>query len=248
MKVSIITATYNSENVIEDCLSSVFNQNYHNIESIVIDGNSSDQTISIVKKLKKNHHDIKILSESDSGIYDALNKGIALSEGEIIGFLHSDDILKSNRIIDEIVKMIKSKNLDGIYGNLHYVDKYDITKVIRNWKSSDFNHDLLKKGWMPPHPTLFLKKNVYDRHGYFNLSYSISADYDFILRIFKDTELKFGFLPKVITAMRIGGKSNRSLKNMITKTIEDYRVISNNSTGNIMTLLRKNISKIEQFF
>lgn len=248
MKVSVITATYNSAKSIESCLFSVLNQNYNDIEYVIIDGESSDQTLSILNKFAAEFNQIKIFSEKDSGIYDALNKGISLTSGDIIGFVHSDDFLESNNIIHEIVSMFKSDNLDGVYGDLQYVDKGNTQNVKRNWTSCKFNKSLLKKGWMPPHPTLFLKKEVYEKHGFFDLSYSISADYDFILRIFNDSELKFKYLPKVITKMRFGGVSNRSLKNIIKKSKEDYRAIISNNIGNFLTLIRKNFSKIKQLF
>ena len=248
MKVSIITATYNSAKSIESCLCSVLNQNYNDIEYLIIDGESNDQTLTTLNKFVTDFNQIRIFSEKDKGIYDALNKGINFASGDIIGFVHSDDFLESNNIIGDIVSMIKSENLDGVYGDLQYVDKNNTQIVIRNWKSSEFNKSLLKKGWMPPHPTLYLKKEVYENHGLFDLSYKISADYDFMLRVFNDSELKFGYLPKVITRMRVGGASNRSLKNIIRKTKEDYRAIKRNNIGNFTTLITKNTSKLKQFF
>ena len=248
MKVSIITATYNSAQSIKSCLDSVLNQNYIDFEQIIIDGKSNDNTLSIINKFSDNHNQIKIYSEEDKGIYDALNKGINLASGDIIGFVHSDDFLATNNIINEICSMMKSESLDGVYGDLQYVDEINTKKIIRNWKSCDFKPSLLKQGWMPPHPTLFLKKEVYEKHGLFDLSYKISADYDFILRIFKDSELKFGYLPKDITKMRVGGASNRSIKNIIQKTKEDFRAIRSNDIGNFLTLVKKNTSKFKQFF
>jgi len=179
--------------------------------------------------------------------YDAINKGISIATGDVIGFLHSDDLLASSSIILDLMTEMKSKKLDGIYGDLEYVDKEDTNKIIRYWKSCEFRYAILKQGWMPAHPTLFLKKQVYDKHGGFNTSYKIAADYDFMLRILKDNDLEYGYLPKVFTKMRVGGASNRSLKNIIQKTREDYRAISSNNIGGIITLLFKNISKINQF-
>ena len=248
MKVSVITATYNSLINIKTCIDSVINQGYSDIELIIIDGNSIDNTESLVKKYQQNYPFIELISEKDHGIYDALNKGINLASGDIIGFVHSDDFLDSNDILKDIVSMITFKGLDGVYGDLQYVDKFNTQKVIRNWKGCDFKPGLLKQGWMPPHPTLFLKKEVYEKYGLFDLSYRISADYDFMLRIFKDTELKFGYLPKVVTKMRVGGASNRSLKNIIRKSKEDYRAIRSNNIGNFLTLIKKNTSKLKQFF
>lgn len=248
MKVSIITASYNSEESIAGCLKSCLDQNYDNINYLIIDGNSNDKTLEIVKNHQKDYPFVKIVSEKDHGIYDALNKGINLASGDIIGFVHSDDFLASKDIINNIVSMINSQNLDGVYGDLLYVDRGNTRKIIRNWKSCDFKPGLLKQGWMPAHPTLFLKREVYEKHGLFDLSYRISADYDFMLRIFNDSELNFGYLPKVVTKMSVGGASNRSLKNIIKKSKEDYRAIRSNNVGNFLTLIKKNTSKLKQFF
>ena len=133
-------------------------------------------------------------------------------------------------------------NFDGVYGDLEYVDFDKTDKVIRNWKSCDFNDKLLKRGWMPAHPTFFLKRGVYDKHGGFNLNYSISSDYDFMIRVLNDNSLKFCYLPRVISKMRVGGSSNRSLKNILKKSREDYIIIKKNKVGNFITLVRKNLS------
>ena len=247
LKISIIVATYNSSKTIRSCLDSIFNQNYSSIEINLIDGKSSDNTLDIVKNYNRKIP-IKIISEEDNGIYDALNKGIYSSTGDIIGFVHSDDILASSTIFSEIIKKISLENFDGVYGDLQYVDFDKTDKVIRNWKSCDFNDKLLKKGWMPAHPTFFLKKAVYDKHGGFNLNYSISSDYDFMIRVLNDNSLKFCYLPRVISKMRVGGSSNRSLKNILKKSREDYIIIKKNKVGNFITLVRKNLLKINQYF
>ena len=143
---------------------------------------------------------------------------------------------------------MKSKGADGVYGDLQYVKRNYTSKIIRTWKSRSFYPEMIKKAWMPPHPTLFLRKEVFEKHGYFDTSYNISADYEFILRIFKDQFLKFEYLPKVITTMRLGGISNRSLKNILNKTLEDYRAMKKHQVGNIITLARKTFSKLDQYF
>ena len=247
MKVSIITATYNSAKYIASSLNSIFNQDYKDIECIIIDGDSKDQTISIIKTYQRKNLNITLVSEADNGIYDALNKGIKLATGDLIGFVHSDDNLASPHIISELVLAIKEKQAFGIYGDLQYVSQLDTSKLIRDWKSCVFSKSLLKKGWMPPHPTLFLKKEVYQKHGNFNQNYKISADYDFMLRVLKDKTLRFVYLPKVIIKMRVGGASNKNLKNIIQKTKEDYRVITSNKIGNWVTLFLKNFNKFKQF-
>ena len=249
MKVSIITATFNSENTIVSCMQSVIQQSYPNTEYLIIDGNSSDATLDIVKDKQINYPNVnfKIVSEPDNGIYDALNKGIALATGDVIGFVHSDDMLATDTILSEIVKTFENKALDGVYGDLQYVSQSNTNQVIRNWKSNPFHSKLLKQGWMPAHPTLFLKRSVYEKYGNFDTSYKIAADYDFMLRILKEEMLKFSYIPKVISKMRVGGMSNRSIKNMIQKSKEDYRAVTSNKVGGLLSVLRKNTSKITQF-
>lgn len=247
LKVSIITATFNSVETIEMCMNSVLNQTYDNIEYIIVDGNSNDGTLNLIKNKAKTHEFINWISEKDKGIYDALNKGVELATGDIVGFLHSDDFLGDENIIQSIVVCFTSHDVDGVYGDLQYVAKDNIDKIVRNWVSKPFQNNLLYKGWMPPHPTLYLKNNVYEIFGGFDLNFYIAADYDFILRIFKQTHLKFFYLPKSIVQMRVGGASNRSLKNILIKMKEDYRAIRSNQVGNWMTLVLKNVSKVNQF-
>ncbi|MCF8274261.1 MAG: glycosyltransferase [Flavobacteriaceae bacterium] len=246
MKVSVITATFNSETTLGQTIASLAEQSFDNIEYIVVDGGSKDDTVSIIKKNKTSIS--KWQSEPDSGIYDALNKGINLATGDVIGLLHSDDVLASKDVLLKIVHCFQAGNVDGVYGDLEYVAKENTNRVIRYWKSKPFQPKLLKQGWMPAHPTLFLKRTVYEKHGLFNLNFKIAADYDLMLRIFKDDTLKFCYLPKVITKMRVGGMSNRSITNILQKTKEDYRAITLNNTGGLVTLLIKNTSKIKQFF
>jgi glycosyltransferase len=246
IKISIITASYDSDKTLEKSVQSVFAQTYINVEYIIIDGNSKDSTINIIKKYETKI--TKWISEPDKGIYDALNKGLQLATGDVIGFVHSDDLLANNQIISKIANQFEKGNIDGLYGDLQYVDKNNINKVKRNWKSCNFKSSLLKKGWMPAHPTLFLKKKVYIKHGNFNLIYKIAADYDFMLRVFKDNTLNFVYLPEIITKMRVGGASNKNLKNIIQKTKEDYQAITSNKTGNLVTLFLKNFTKFKQFY
>ena len=247
MKISIITATFNSGKFIESCIKSILKQNYKKFEIIIIDGLSTDSTIKKIKTLLYKHNNIKIFSEKDLGIYHALNKGIEKANGDIIGFVHSDDLLYNKNVLSNIIAVFKNSNIDGVYGDLQYVEKQNTNKVIRYWKSKDFKPNLINKGWTPPHPTLYLKKKVYEKHGFFDLNYKISSDYDFMTKIFKDNTFNFKYIPKVITKMRVGGISNKNIKNVLIKTFEDYKVIYKNGSGGIITLLRKNTSKIKQF-
>jgi len=247
MKISIITATFNSGKFIESCIKSILKQNYKKFEIIIIDGLSTDSTIKKIKTLLYKHNNIKIFSEKDLGIYHALNKGIEKATGDIIGFVHSDDLLYNKNVLSNIIDVFKNSNIDGVYGDLQYVEKQNTNKVIRYWKSKDFKPNLINKGWTPPHPTLYLKKKVYEKHGFFDLNYKISSDYDFMTKIFKDNTFNFKYIPKVITKMRVGGISNKNIKNVLIKSLEDYKVIYRNGSGGIITLLRKNTSKIKQF-
>jgi len=246
MKISIITATYNSEKHIQGVIASIASQTYKNIEWVVVDGASKDATVNVIKENFTG--ELNILSEPDKGIYDALNKGLVLATGDIIGFLHSDDFFENETVIERIVAQFQLTNCDGVYGDLRYVKAEDTAKIVRHWKSNPFHSSLLKKGWMPAHPTLFLKKEVYQKHGNFDTSFKISADYDFMLRILKDTTLNFAYLPQVITNMRVGGASN-TLGNIQQKMKEDLKALRQNQISTpYITLFRKNTSKITQFF
>ena len=248
MQFTIITATYNNALTIEQCLLSILGQSIKNIEIIVVDGLSTDGTLDKINTLANTYANIKLISEKDNGIYDALNKGISVASGDIIGFVHSDDMLADHNILEKIQSCFEANTIDGVYGDLHYVKRLDTDQIVRYWRSCPFKQSLLYKGWSPPHPTLYLKKSVYLKHGHFNLCYKISSDYDFMTRIFKDKQLNFWYLPEVITKMRVGGASNKNLKNILIKSYEDFKIIQKNNIGNVLTLLRKNTSKISQFF
>jgi glycosyltransferase len=243
-KISIITVVWNNKETIKDAIESVLNQTYENIEYIVVDGGSSDGTVDIVKSY--GNRISKFVSEKDKGIYDGLNKGIALATGDVVAFLHSDDLYESDNIIAFVAKEFENGDLDGVYGDLVYTSKNDTSKVLRYWKSKDFESSLLKKGWMPAHPTLFLKRDVYEKFGGFDLGFKIAGDYDFMLRILS-SGIKAKYVPQVLYKMRVGGESNKSIKNIIRKSREDLRALEKNSVGGVRSLLIKNFSKIRQF-
>lgn len=250
MKLSIITTTYNSAATITESVISVNNQTYQNIEHIIIDGASTDDTIKIIKSTPSRV--TNVVSETDKGIYDALNKGIHLAKGEIIGFLHSDDLFASTESIQHIVDAFNNngygqKSVDVVYGDLVFINKQNINKVVRYWKSKRFKPNMLQRGWMPPHPTIFMRREVYEKYGLFNISLKCAADYDFILRVFNDQSLMISYLPEVITKMRVGGVSTGGIKNIINKKKEDYWVLKNNQMQfPLWILFVKNISKIPQ--
>lgn len=245
MKVSIITSVYNNEKTIEDAIKSVLSQDYSDIEYIVVDGASKDSTVEVIKKYEDKIS--KFVSERDKGIYDGLNKGISLATGDIIAFLHSDDIYASETIISDVVKMFQENEIDSIYGDLVYVDKHDTSKIFRYWKSGQYSFKKLCNGWMPPHPTFFVKREFYDRYGKFDLGFGIAADYDFMLRMLGKYKISTMYLPKVLYKMRVGGASNRSIKNIIQKSREDIKALKNNGIGGYRTLVMKNLVKIPQF-
>ena len=244
MKISIITATYNSSSTISRCISSIYEQTCQGIEHIIIDGSSTDNTLEIIQKTP--NRVTLIISEPDKGIYDALNKGIQQATGEIIGFLHSDDCFYSSETLKHITNAF-TEDVDVIYGDLIFVDKKDSNKIVRYWKSKPFEPKLLKQGWMPPHPTLFMRHEVYEKHGLFDATLQCAADYDYILRVFQDHSLKFLYLPEIITKMQVGGMSTGNTRSLINKKIEDYLVLKNNNIPKpIWVLFFKNILKITQ--
>ncbi|TKF73111.1 glycosyltransferase [Vibrio sp. F13] len=246
MKVSIITATFNSSKTILDTLNSLNMQTYTDIEYIVIDGASSDNTLSVVKE---NCSRVStIISEPDKGIYDALNKGINAATGDIVGFLHSDDLFAYPDAIKDLVETLQRERTQAVYADLEYVSKDDTSKVIRKWTSGEYQQRKLRYGWMPPHPTFFMKRDLYFEYGMFDLNLKIAADYDSILRYLWSNNVTASYLPKVVTKMRVGGASNRSLKNIVEKTKEDIQALKNNSVVWLFALLIKNFSKIPQFF
>jgi glycosyltransferase len=246
MKVSIITATFNSDQNIQRTIDSVAGQDYPDIEHIIIDGGSTDNTL---QKIESNKHKVSIyISEKDKGIYDALNKGIKMATGDVIGFLNSDDVFTNKHVISRVVNCMKIKKSDVVYGNLVYQSKDEENKkTIRYWRSNVYSPGCLKWGWMPPHPTVYCKREIYDTWGFYDDNLKISADYDFILRVFKQPTVTKSFLPTIMVKMDIGGVSNKSIKNILRKSVEDFRSIHRNGTGNILTLFFKNIRKLNQF-
>lgn len=247
MKVSIITAAFNNFETIEDTIQSVLSQKYENIEYIIIDGGSSDATLEIVRKYQDKIS--KWVSESDKGIYHALNKGLNMATGDVIGFLHADDMYAHSMVIDWVVSRIMNCNTESCYGDLLYVQKKNTDRTIRYWKSGPYREGLFRRGWMPPHPAFFARKQVYERYGCFNTDFKIAADYELMLRFMEKNKISTHYIPEVLIKMRTGGKSNRSLKNMIIKSSEDYKAWKvNNLKGGFLTIALKNLSKVPQFF
>ena len=248
MKLSIITAVYNSKDAIEDCLKSVASQTFADVEHIIIDGSSTDRTKDVIQSALGGQNCI-IVSEPDEGIYDALNKGIKMASGDVIGLLHSDDIYYDKNVLAKVANLFEEKNVDSVYGDLIYVDKKDTTKIFRYWKAGAFNEKSICKGWMPPHPAFFVKKEIFDRYGVYDATFKISSDYDLILRFLGKCKISTTYLPEVLVKMRWGGKSNKSLCNIIQKSYEDYQALKKNNFPNaLLILFMKNFSKLPQLF
>jgi glycosyltransferase len=188
------------------------------------------------------------ISEPDKGLYDALNKGIDLAGGDVVGFMHSDDMFADEHILAKVAALFEEKQSDSVYGDLQYVFKNDISKVLRQWRSGEFSLTKLRFGWMPPHPTFYMKRELYRKYGAFDILFRISADYDSMLRYLGKHKITTAYLPEVMVKMRVGGASNRSLKNILQKSKEDYRAIKKNGFGDLFTLMFKNLRKLGQFF
>ena len=219
MKISIITVVFNNAKTIRSAIDSVLNQSYKDIEYIIIDGASSDGTLEIINEYKDKIS--IILSQTDHGIYDAMNKGIKVASGEIIGILNSDDLYYSENIIEQIASEFYSdKKLDILYGDLVYVDRNDISKIIRNWISCEYDNKFFERGEVPPHPSLFLRKKVYNIVGFFNLEYELASDYEFMLRVFKIHSFKKKYINNIIVKMRLGGATNKNIKNILLGNFE----------------------------
>lgn len=246
MKISIITAVYNREHLISEAIESVQSQIYGNVEHLVQDGASTDATVSAICKVAK--PSLRLASEPDFGIYDAINKGIMRSTGDIVGLMHSDDLFAHSQVLSLIADKFDKTDADGIYGDLQYVSAHDSSRVVRHWRSGDFSLSKLRRGWMPPHPTLYLRREVFDRWGLYDTSLRISADYEAMLRYLMRGGISLAYIPEVLVKMRVGGESNRSLSTMILKSREDLAAIRQHNLGGVGTLVRKNVSKIRQYF
>ena len=246
MKISIITVCFNNEKTIEHTIRSVLAQKYKNIEYLIIDGNSTDNTLSIINKYNS---DIDfVISENDKGIYDAINKGIKHSSGDVVGFLHADDFFKNSNVIYKVISSF-SEGVDMVYGDIDFVSIDDSSKIKRKWKSKSYVSGSFKWGWMPPHTSFFLLKENYVKYGDYSLNLGTSADYELMLRMFEVHKLTSKHIPLVVTCMRLGGASNKSFKNRWRANRNDKRSWKNNNINPYwVTFLLKPLRKISQFF
>lgn len=218
MKISIITVTYNSARTIGDCIASVNNQTYQNIEHIIIDGDSKDKTNKIINAQPNR---VKIhISEPDKGIYDAMNKGIALASGEVIAILNSDDIYLDHFAIEKVMDVFKNAKTDCVFGDLYYVAKDNTENIMRHWKTNEYKNNAFSKGWHPAHPSFFLKKEIYDKCGVFDLTFKLAADFELMLRMFEKYHINSIYLPIPFVKMRLGGATNKTISNIFNQNFE----------------------------
>jgi len=248
LKISIITPTYNSGKTIEENIRSVLEQKYHNWEQIIVDNHSSDKTLSIIKKF--NSSKIKIMSEKDKGIYDAINKGIFNASGEIISILHSDDFFSDNDTLTQINNVFLNSDTDSVYGNLLYVKKNNKNKILRYWKSSVFKKGLFYIGWCPPHPSFFVKKKVHEKLGDYNIKFGNSSDFELMFRLLEKNNISSEYIDKILVTMRYGGASNKNLLNIIKQNFIILKIlgIEKNFMKIIKFLYFKLKERLKQFF
>ena len=244
-KISIITVSFNSAQTIGDTLKSIAGQSYPNIEHIIVDGSSTDQTMQIVMGFP---HVTKCISEKDEGIYFAMNKGIAMASGDVIGILNADDLYADNGVVAKVAAVFEDPAVDATYADLVFVDREDVSEVVRTWKSGPFKRYSMYNGWMPPHPTFFVRRSLYEKYGLFNTILRSAADYELMLRFLLKHEINLSYIPQTIINMRQGGKSTASISNRIKANVEDRKAWRMNALKpHFFTLILKPLRKIKQF-
>lgn len=247
MKISIITVCFNSASTVVDTIDSVASQSYADKEYIVVDGNSKDATMEIVGTSPCVSH---FVSEPDKGIYDAMNKGIALATGDVVGTLNADDFYANDDVLAEVAKVFLDPTIEACYGDLVYVKQGNVDQVVRFWKSREYESGLFKSGWMPAHPTFFVRKSVYDKLGSFNLNYKIAADFELLFRFIEQNKIKTKYLPRVLVRMRLGGTTNKNISNIIRQNKEIISILTKHygdfSTGKFVFI--KLANRLLQFF
>lgn len=247
--VSIITVSFNSAKTISDTIESILKQTYSRIEYIVVDGLSKDNTVSTVKNYErdfiKKGYIFKIISEKDKGLYDAMNKGVTMATGEIVGILNSDDFYTDELVIQKVVNRMMEEQADCLYADLQFVDQDDTTKIVRTWIAKKGNFQL---GWNPPHPTTFISKEIYNKFGLYKTNYTISSDYDILYRIIHKGKVEATYLQEFIVKMRSGGKSTSGIKSNFIASKEIYSTLKeNNQKFKLPIILVRLLVKIKQF-
>lgn len=247
IQVTIITVVLDNMAFIRDAIESVVSQDNVTVQYIVIDGGSNDGSLEVIKSFGDKIS--IVVSEPDEGMYDAMNKGLALATGDVIGFLNADDFYANANVLAQVSQAFKNTGCEVLYADLDYVSRTNKEQVVRKWRSGAFNRPSFKLGWMPPHPTFFAKKEIYERLGGYNNQLQTAADYELMLRFCYFNQTKVSYLPQVIVKMRLGGQSNRSFKNRLKANLQDRNAwVINGQPAPWYTLLLKPLSKIKQYF
>ena len=248
MKISIITVCYNSAETIEATIKSIVEQDYDDIEHIIIDGKSTDGTMDIVEKYRAGIS--ALVSEPDDGIYAAMNKGIALATGDVIGFLNADDFFAEKSVVRWVADAFNDKDIDACHGDLVYVAKDNIQKIVRHWKSRPYESGLFEKGWMPAHPTFYVRKRIYEQYGGFDLTFSMANDVELMIRFLAKHKIRSVYIPKIMVKMRKGGISNKNIGNIVRQNLEILRASKKNgvNVSLISFLIYKATSRFTQNF
>ncbi|TCP39285.1 glycosyltransferase family 2 protein [Rhodovulum marinum] len=245
MKISVVTAVFDRSGTIGDALRSVAGQSHGDVEHVIQDGGSTDGTLERIAALATGA--TRLETGPDAGIYDAINRGIARATGDVIGLMHSDDFFAHDRVLERVAAALADPGIDGVYGDLDYVSAADPQRVIRHWKSGGYDRAKLARGWMPPHPTLYLRREVFAAWGAYDTRFRISADYDAMLRWLVRGNIRLAYIPEVLVKMRVGGASNGSLGRILRKSREDLHALRRNEVGGVGALALKNAQKLSQF-
>lgn len=244
MKISLITVTYNAAHTIERCIKSVVAQTYPNLEYIVIDGHSADHTAHIISKYKSSIN--KFISEPDNGIYDAMNKGIALATGDVIGMLNADDFFADEHVLADVAQAFEISTANIIYGDINFVNKQD--KVIRKWRSGSYQHGDFNWGWMPPHPSFYAKRELFHQYGVYNPNYGTAADYELMIRFIHTHKINIYYINKVLVNMLIGGVSTKNINNRVKAWQNDFKAMQRNGLSfPLISIMLKPLRKITQY-
>lgn len=247
MIITIITVAFNNAATIEDTVLSVATQSHLNTEHIIVDGGSTDGTLSIIERHKDKL--AIVVSEPDNGIYDAMNKGLQLASGEIIGLLNADDVYVDGTVLSQVIAVFADPAVDACFADLVYVDQNDPGRIIRYWKSCDYRDGLFERGWMPAHPTFFVRRKVYEQHGGFDLSFPRQADFELTMRFLAVHKTKSVYVPNIWVRMRMGGVSNSSVRGVIKGNIEAWHACRKNGLKvGPFFMLTKILSRAPQFF
>ncbi|MCW5921759.1 MAG: glycosyltransferase [Saprospiraceae bacterium] len=245
MKLSIVTPAFNSAATIRDTLESIEKQDFPNLEHIIVDGGSTDDTLKIAAEFPRVS---KIISEPDRGLYDAMNKGVSMATGEVVVVLNSDDFYAHSQVLSRVAAKFRETNADTLYADLEYVHPENTSRVVRHWKAGAFHPKNFQRGWMPPHPTFFVRRHLYERFGLFDISLRFSADYELMLRFLLKNNVSTCYLPEVIVRMRAGGASNANWRNRFRANLEDRRAWKMNGLRpKFYTLYLKPLLKIPQY-